>query len=239
MSKLLTTIKHKCNTEAFWQEHEFTPAEGEEVIYLNLDNDNKATRARIKVGDGKSELSKLPWASTGIKIGETEVVPDESGFVVIPNATTDTYGVTKLIDELIEGSDCAVTSNAVKKAINDATAQLDNQLSQLNQEINTTEETLNQAIQTATTEIAEINENLTPKINQIDEKLNNEVEGIKQTLADTAENIENINQELDRKSDSGHTHTLGDLTDIYGYGTDDLEAGVSELQNGKLYFVYW
>ena len=35
---------------------------------------------------------------------------------------------------------------------------------------------------------------------------------------------------------AGHTHT--EYAPAYTYGTEDLTAGTSELETGKLYFVY-
>lgn len=47
---------------------------------------------------------------------------------------------------------------------------------------------------------------------------------------------EQINIAVENKADVSHTHS--EYSPMYSYGTDDLTAGTSELETGKLYFVY-
>ena len=49
-----------------------------------------------------------------------------------------------------------------------------------------------------------------------------------------------VNNLVANKADVSHTHTASDIEGMpsVAYGTEDLEAGVSELETGKIYFVY-
>lgn len=70
------------------------------------------------------------------------------------------------------------------------------------------------------------------------------------TEAEIDSKISDINTSLAQKSQSGHTHDdryyteaeidskLDTKAPAYTYGTDDLTAGTSALETGKLYFVY-
>ena len=59
-----------------------------------------------------------------------------------------------------------------------------------------------------------------------------------------AEEMEELAQQLNTKAANAETkanqaHTaVADKAPIYQYGTEDLEAGVSELPSGTLYYVY-
>lgn len=54
-------IEHKHDTEANWKKAvNFVPRAGELIIY---DPDNNYNYARIKIGDGKSTVSNLPFSN--------------------------------------------------------------------------------------------------------------------------------------------------------------------------------
>lgn len=53
-----TRISNLYRTEAEWNNIEFEPLAGELIIYAP---DDKYEYARLKVGDGKTSLSKLPF----------------------------------------------------------------------------------------------------------------------------------------------------------------------------------
>lgn len=60
--KINTRIKHKLDTEANWlMASDFVPLAGELIIY---DVDTNNNNQRIKIGDGVSKLSELPFFST-------------------------------------------------------------------------------------------------------------------------------------------------------------------------------
>lgn len=61
------------------------------------------------------------------------------------------------------------------------------------------------------------------------------IEGLGAAPADHTHTIEDL-----EAASVDHTHTAAEIgaAPAYTYGTEDLEAGVSELTTGTLYFVY-
>lgn len=64
MSTIKARIKHLHNTEAIWNTYvTFIPKAGELIVY---DVDDKNKFPRFKFGDGKTVVSKLPFATVPI-----------------------------------------------------------------------------------------------------------------------------------------------------------------------------
>jgi hypothetical protein len=69
--------------------------------------------------------------------------------------------------------------------------------------------------------------------------LNEKTAEINSKLSDFATKTE-VNNLVANKANVSHTHTASEIEGMpsVAYGTEDLEAGVSELETGKIYFVY-
>lgn len=62
MSKIINTrIKHKHATETAWNNTSFVPLLGEIIIY---DTDNNYSYQRLKIGDGQTHVTELPFLIT-------------------------------------------------------------------------------------------------------------------------------------------------------------------------------
>lgn len=74
MAEIKTRIIQKHETEANWNKATgFIPKLGEVIIY---DPDDSHSRSRIKVGNGTSAVSALPFSSQNVEFSVTEETDD-------------------------------------------------------------------------------------------------------------------------------------------------------------------
>lgn len=101
-NNIKTRVIHKHDTEANWQlATNFTPLDGELIIY---DVDASHSKARVKIGDGETNVNSLPFIGEGtvveeatsttagiVKYDNSSIVKNTSGQLEVGQVSTDLF----------------------------------------------------------------------------------------------------------------------------------------------------